>query len=101
MAKPTLRIFRAFWGVIKQADGPWTIEHAVGKIAKAGYAGVECPIVTAMHYGIPKFRRLLDDHNLQYIAMAFTDGPVAPGRKSLLHRFVSLLITVCHRLNRF
>jgi len=77
--RPQLRVFRALWGVIKQADGPLTIEQAIPKIAKAGYAGVECPIVTAMNYGIPQFRKLLDDHKLDYIGMVFTDGPVAPG----------------------
>jgi hypothetical protein len=41
--KPTLRVFRALWGVIKQADGPWTIEHAIGRISKAGYAGNHTP----------------------------------------------------------
>jgi len=77
--RPQLKVFRALWGVIKQADGPWTIEQAIPKIAKAGYAGIECPIVTPMNYGIPQFRKLLDDHKLEYIGMAFTDGPVAPG----------------------
>jgi len=73
-----VNIFRALWGVIKQADGPLTIKEAIPTIAKMGYTGVEVPIKFVMDYGKKDFVSLLNDNNLRIIPMVFTSGPVAP-----------------------
>jgi len=76
-----LSLFRSLWGVIKQADGPMTIEQALPKIKALGYDGIECATKFAMDMGPQYFKRLLKEHDLKFTAMIFTSGPpvVVPG----------------------
>lgn len=61
-----LAVFKALWGMTG------SLEEQIKRIADAGYAGVET--------GAPgkddaeKFKKLLKDHKLQFIAMGFTGG---------------------------
>ena len=61
-----LTVFKALWGMTG------SLEEQFKRIADAGYAGVET--------GAPgkddadKFKKLLKDHKLEFIAMAFTGG---------------------------
>jgi len=74
-----VNLFRALWGVIKQTDGPMDMREAIPKIAKMGYTGIELPVKLALDFGKKDFINLLADHNLKWIPMVFSSGPVAPG----------------------
>jgi hypothetical protein len=57
---------KALWGM----EG--SLESMVESIAKAGYAGVEAPMPSIEEEN--KFKELLEQYNLSYIAMVFTGG---------------------------
>ena len=61
-----LKVFRPLWGIVKQAGGHLSVPDALKAIASLGYAGVECPVGLALHYGAPEFKQLLADNNLQW-----------------------------------
>jgi len=82
-----LSLFRPLWGVVREADGPWTIPEAISKIAATKkYAGVEAPIKLAMDFGTKNFVNLLKEHKLRYLPMVFTSGPPAPSFGDSPHR---------------
>jgi sugar phosphate isomerase/epimerase len=74
-----LRVLRSLWGVVKQADGPRSLEDALPLIKRLGYDGVEVPYKLALQVGIERFGALLNAHDLDVSFIFFTDGPVAPG----------------------
>ncbi len=74
-----LRTFRALWGVVRPADGPFTVKEALPAIKKLGYDGVEVPIKFALAYGKKEWGSLLQENELDCIYQVFTDGPVSPG----------------------
>ena len=59
-----LAVYRPLWGVAKQAGGHLALPDAFRAIAKLGYAGVECPVGLALHYGAQQFKALLAENKL-------------------------------------
>src|SRR5688572_14240668 len=75
-----LKLIRHLWGV----EQPWEI--AFPAIKSEGYAGIETPLVEAKDE--ERFASLRKQHELEYIAMAFTAGEsVAAHVKSFEQQF--------------
>jgi sugar phosphate isomerase/epimerase len=68
-----LKLYKALWGMTG------SLEEQFDRIAAAGYVGIEAGVTGQG----PDLRRLLDERNLGYIGMLFTDqpGPLADGLK--------------------
>ncbi|CAH1209789.1 hypothetical protein PAECIP111891_03408 [Paenibacillus allorhizoplanae] len=62
-----IKLFKALWGM----EG--SLESQFERIAAAGYVGIEAPMPTLAEE--EQFRKLLEKHQLDYIAMVFTQGP--------------------------
>jgi len=67
---------RHTWGV----DEAW--ETVFPKFKKEGFDAVEIPLAFVRDYGVEKFQHLLKENDLQYVAMIFTDGPLAYSQKA-------------------
>ena len=63
-----LAVYRPLWGVAKQAGGHLSLPDAFRAIAKLGYAGVECTVGLALHYGAQQFKDLLAENKLGWFA---------------------------------
>lgn len=75
-----LEVYKSLWGVLDVAGGSKPLNHGLLSGLKAqGYAGVEVPIKTVMHYGVERFDDLLYASGLKMILMAFSDGELFPG----------------------
>jgi sugar phosphate isomerase/epimerase len=61
-----LKLIRHLWGVTL----PW--EESFPKIRDEGYVGIESPLPSAADE--TRFRKLLDQHGLEYMPMGFTGG---------------------------
>lgn len=68
-------MFRTLWGVTRGGGGPMGTREALSKIKSCGYDGVETPIGVAMVEGKGNFQGLLQDNNLKYIGMCFSQAP--------------------------
>jgi hypothetical protein len=70
-----VKSIKSLWGM----EG--SLESQFERIASAGYDGIESPLPNMIEklFGFPAeeklFRRLLEQYELEYIAMVFTDGP--------------------------
>ncbi|TDL74740.1 sugar phosphate isomerase/epimerase [Rhodococcus qingshengii] len=70
-----VKSIKSLWGM----EG--SLESQFELIASAGYDGIESPLPNKIEkfFGFPAdeklFRRLLEQYELEYIAMVFTDGP--------------------------
>ncbi|OXL84507.1 xylose isomerase [Paenibacillus sp. SSG-1] len=64
-----LKLIKALWGM----EGTGTLEEQVGRIASAGYDGVEAPLPAPDDE--QRFKELLASHGLDYVGMIFTEGP--------------------------
>jgi sugar phosphate isomerase/epimerase len=69
-----VKSFKSLWGM----EG--SLEYQFERIASAGYMGIESPLPGQIErfFGFPaeerQFRHLLDQYQLDYIAMVFTEG---------------------------
>jgi len=71
-----LKTIRHTWGI----EEAW--EVAFPKIKKEGFDAVEIPLALVRAYGVEKFKSLLKENGLDYVAMLFTDGPLAYSQKA-------------------
>jgi sugar phosphate isomerase/epimerase len=62
-----LRVYKSLWGMTAPLDEQFSM------IAQAGYDGIES---AAQDIGDPEaFKRLLQEHHFEYIALVYTEGP--------------------------
>jgi hypothetical protein len=54
------------------------------RIKALGYSGIECPVATVMRFGCGRFRALLQEQGLLWVAQVFSSGPPPiPGNEGL------------------
>ncbi|MEC0266956.1 sugar phosphate isomerase/epimerase family protein [Paenibacillus anseongense] len=78
-----MKLFKSLWGM-----EAYTYREAFGKIAAAGYSGVEAGVPMKEHR--TEFGQLLQEYNLDYIALISTSGNHEETFKANLETAVSL-----------
>ena len=81
MGKLELKLFHSLWGKLNNplTGGTSSYEACVAALGQRKYTGFEVPLACALDLGKDKFDGERLSHNLDWIAMVFTDGPACPG----------------------
>ena len=80
LVKPQMILSRTSWGVDHLSIPEFVAK--VGSMHEEGYRCVEIPLLFIMQFGTEKFRLLLQNYEVDYIPLIFSDGFLIPAKHS-------------------